>query len=103
MPESVVDVMLSSLSASTKSQYSSGLKQWWHYCQTNKCDFYDVNISSLLDFLMGCFKSGFSYGTLNNNRSAISIISSNDVGQDHRVKRFFKGIFKLKPVFPHSV
>lgn len=60
-----------------------------------------VSASSLLDFLSECFQSGSSYGTLNSHRSAISLISTNDnIGHDNRIKRFFKGIFKLKPAFP---
>ncbi|KAL0860714.1 hypothetical protein ABMA27_010051 [Loxostege sticticalis] len=63
-------------------------------------DFFDISITALLDFLSRCLKSGDSYGTLNNHRSAISLISSNCIGQDLRVKRFFKGAFRLKPSFP---
>lgn len=92
--------MLSSLSQSTISQYTSSLKKWWHYCNQNSCDLYNVNIITLLDFLTKCFQSGSSYGTLNNHRSAISLITNSSIGNDDRVKRFFKGIFKLKPVFP---
>lgn len=92
--------MLSSISSSTKSQYSSSLKKWWEYCTKNQLDVFNVSISSLLDFLSDCLKSGSSYGTLNNHRSAISLISVNGIGQDPRVKRFLKGAFKLKPTFP---
>lgn len=93
--------MTSSISANTKSQYSSSLRQWWDFCTKNNLDTYDVKINNLLDFLSICFESGASYGTLNNHRSAISLISTNNfIGQDERVKRFFKGIFKLKPTFP---
>ncbi|XP_028166848.1 uncharacterized protein LOC114357436 isoform X2 [Ostrinia furnacalis] len=100
VPESAVEVMLSSISENTKSQYSSSLKQWWEYTKNKKCDFYDVSLESLLDFLTECMKSGSSYGTLNNHRSAISLISSNKIGQNDTIKRFFKGVFKLRPSFP---
>lgn len=92
--------MIASISINTRAQYSSSFKRWWDYCINNEVDFYDVQISPLLDFLTQCLKSGASYGTLNNHRSAISLISTNSVGNDTRVKRFFKGAFKLKPVFP---
>ncbi|KAL0828822.1 hypothetical protein ABMA28_003733 [Loxostege sticticalis] len=45
-------------------------------------------------------KSGSSYGTLNNHRSAISLISTNTIGQNDTIKRFFKGVFRLNPCFP---
>lgn len=92
--------MVSSISQNTRSQYNGSLKQWWEFCIQNNSDFFNVNVSSLLEFLTTCFKKGSSYGTLNNHRSAISLISLNKVGEDMRVKRFFKGVFKLKPTFP---
>ncbi|XP_052751844.1 uncharacterized protein LOC128199980 [Galleria mellonella] len=103
VPKAAVDVMISSLSRNTISQYNSSLRKWWEYCNQNHCDFYEVNLSSLLIFLTECFQSGSSYGTLNNHRSAISLISSNNIGHNEKIKRFFKGIFKLKPVFPRYI
>lgn len=100
VPESALDTMISSLSPNTLSQYSSSLKLWWQYCEQNKNDFYDVTVPNLMGFLMKCFNSGSAYGTLNNHRSAIALVSMNDFSQDSRLKRFYKGIFKLKPVFP---
>lgn len=63
-------------------------------------DALEVQVFRVLDFLSQCFEQGASYGTLNNHRSALSLISVNNVGQDDLVKRFFKGIFRIKPVFP---
>lgn len=91
--------MISSISKNTIAQYSSSLKQWWEYCNKNKIDFYNFSVPSLLDFLTNCFNQGSSYGTLNSHRSAISLISSNSISENINLKRFFKGIFKLKPIF----
>lgn len=92
--------ILASLSGSTKSQYNSSFKLWWGYCGTKRIDPYDIKVYDLLDFLADCLQKGCSYGSLNNHRSALSLISRNKVGQDERVKRFFKGAFKIKPSFP---
>lgn len=92
--------ILASLSNSTKSQYTSSFKLWWGYCGTKRIDPYDIKVYDLLDFLADCLQKGCSYGSLNNHRSALSLISRNKVGQDERVKRFFKGAFKIKPSFP---
>lgn len=100
VPESAVDIMSASLTQSTKSQYNTSLKQWWNYCCLNNVDFYNVKISSLLDFLTQCYQSGSSYGSLNSHRSAISLISLNAIGSDEKLKRFFKGVFKMRPTFP---
>lgn len=92
--------MCSSITQSTKSQYNSSLKQWWDYCRHNNVDFFYVNVASLLSFLTQRFQSGASYGTLNSHRSAISLISINNISNDEKLKRFFKGIFRLRPAFP---
>lgn len=97
--------MMSSLSSSTISQYSSSLKVWWHYNKEKNLDPNEISVYNVLDFLSECLAKGSSYGTLNTHRSALSLISGNKVGEDERLKRFFKGVFKMKPSFPkyHSV
>lgn len=93
--------MMNSISLSTLSQYSSSIKLWWNYCKSKSIhDVLDVKPYDLIDFLTNCFESGASYGTLNNHRSAISLISFNKIGDSDQIKRFFKGVFKMKPVFP---
>lgn len=92
--------MLASLSDNTKSQYSSSYKLWWQYCGTKGIDPIDVNTYNALGFLSQCFEQGSSYGTLNNHRSALSLISRNKLTEDDNLKRFFRGIFRLKPSFP---
>ncbi|XP_049875441.1 uncharacterized protein LOC126373345 [Pectinophora gossypiella] len=92
--------MLSSISVRTKIQYTSSFKQWWLYCSDRGLDPFLIEVYDLLDFLSQCLSRGSNYGTLNNHRSALSFISGNNIGQDERVKRFFRGVFKLKPSFP---
>jgi integrase len=92
--------MISSISEKTRVQYTTSLKLWWEFCCQRNVDFYDFKISLLLEFLTNCFKKGSSYGTLNSHRSAISLISSNRISDNLSLKRFSKGIFRLKPTFP---
>lgn len=92
--------MISSLSKNTKDQYTCSLRQWWDYCYSNGIDAYNFNVNSLLKFLTHCLNLGASYGTLNNHRSAIALISSINISENNTLKRFFKGVFKIKPVFP---
>lgn len=92
--------MLSSLSQNTLSQYSSSLKLWWHYCNRKGIEALDIQVYDVLDFLTECLGKGSSYGTLNNHRSALSLICQNNMTQDDRIRRFFKGVFKLRPTFP---
>lgn len=92
---------MSSLCKNTISQYASSLKLWWQYCRSNSInDVFDVKIHNVIDFLNKCLQNGASYGTLNSHRSAISLISSNNISNDPCLKRFFRGVFRLKPIFP---
>lgn len=92
--------MTSSLADNTKAQYASSFKQWWLYCQSKGLDPLVIRVYDVLDFLSHCFTTGARYGTLNNHRSALSLISGNKVGQDELVKRFMKGAYRMKPSFP---
>lgn len=99
-----MNVMISSLSKATLTQYSSSFKQWWLYCVSRGIHHTEVTVPNVLDFLNDCFNNFNSqYGTLNNHRSALSLISADNIGQDGRIKRFLKGVFKLRPTFPRYV
>ncbi|KAI8428154.1 hypothetical protein MSG28_002401 [Choristoneura fumiferana] len=87
VPQSALNIMLSSLSRNTISQYNSSFKQWWQYCNMRGIDAYDIQVHDLLDFLAQCLEKGSSYGTLNNHRSALALISRNNLSQDDRIKR----------------
>lgn len=43
------------------------------------------------------FENGASYGTLNSYRSAIAQISDPNMASDFRLRRFFKGVFGMRP------
>ena len=76
------------------------LNQWNLFCNREKIDFFNPKNHTVLKFLTKKFKEGASYGTLNSYRSAISLISTDKIGEDPLISRLLKGIFKLKPVFP---
>lgn len=100
IPESAYDICLASVTSSTFRQYDSGLRAWWDFCNSNKVDIFSASIPEVLSFLSFCFEKGASYGTLNSYRSAIAQILGPSVAQDFRVKRFFKGVFQLRPTKP---
>uniref|UniRef100_A0A1Y1LDW4 Tyr recombinase domain-containing protein n=1 Tax=Photinus pyralis TaxID=7054 RepID=A0A1Y1LDW4_PHOPY len=95
-----VEVSLASLTKSSISQYNHGLKLWWDFCVGNKFDPFILNFNNILSFLSDLFNRGFSYSNLNTVRSALSLILSPEVGSDARIKRFFRGVFKLRPSSP---
>lgn len=92
--------MISSLSPNTLKQYNTGLRLWWVFCNENNLDPYTGSIPYIITFLTNRFNAGASYGTLNSFRSALSLLIGPRVGTDDRLKRFLKGVFKLKPTKP---
>ena len=54
----------------------------------------------MLKFLSERFQLGASYGTLNSFRSAISLISSDKIGEQMDISRFMRGVAKLRPSRP---
>lgn len=88
------------MAVSTINQYTSSLKAWWQFCERAQIDPHRAERNDLLTFLFEKFEAGASYGTLNAARSAVSLISVNDVAKDNDITRFFKGIFRLRPTKP---
>lgn len=100
IPSDSVDIILNSLSKSTLNQYNVALRKWYLFCQINNLDCYNSSIREIISFLTIQFKKGASYGTLNSFRSALSLIIGKDTCNSEIISRFFKGVFKMRPVFP---
>lgn len=100
VPEPAMDIMLSSLSNSTFKQYDVCYKKWYHFCNNRGIDLYDHTVADIILFLTHLFNEGAQYSTLNTFRSAISLISSRKLTADDCIKRFFKGIFRLRTPLP---
>lgn len=92
--------MRASLSQATTKQYSSALKPWFKYCVHNDVNCFNPTRAAILGYLTLKYKEDASYGTLNSARSAVSLISRNKVGEDDAVRRFLKGVAKLRPPRP---
>lgn len=92
--------MMSSLSENSFRQYDVYLKRWFHFCNENNYDLYNVSVPQIIYFLNNLFDAGATYGTLNSCRSAIALLMGNNIGEDERVKRFFRGVFRLRPSLP---
>lgn len=97
VPEQSLDICISSITTSTLKQYDVGLKLWWFFCTNLERDPFKFSVPLVLDFLTIQFKKGASYGSLNSFRSAIAQIFGPQLGQDPRIKRFFKGVYSLRP------
>lgn len=63
-------------------------------------DLYNAAIGDIITFLTELYNEGAQYGTLNTCRSALALIIGDHVGSNIVLKRFFKGIFRLRPPTP---
>ncbi|RLU19489.1 hypothetical protein DMN91_008046 [Ooceraea biroi] len=100
VPSAALEVMIASLAPSTIKQYTRPLRTWWTFCQTHGISPYAPDIARVLEFLSQELRHSNSYSTLNTARSAISLISSTEIGNHPLVKRFCKGASYLKPPKP---
>lgn len=91
---------MESLSDSTIKQYSSALKKWDQFCTENSIDFLDTTPKNVMKLLSDRYLNGESYGSLNSERSALSLISKNKVGEHLDVTRYMKGVSKSRPEKP---
>ena len=98
IPEESVTIAISSLTESSLKQYNSSIKKWWLFCKKIGLDIYDIKVADIIKFLTEEFHKGASYGTLNCTRSAI--IVGPEISQDEILKRFFRGLYKLRPLEP---
>lgn len=99
-PAAAMNATLASITQATTSQYSKPIKLWWSFCKLNQINCFRPSVSSFLEFLALAFTEVGSYSTLNTYRSAISLITSVELGSHPLIKRFFKGVAALKPQRP---
>ncbi|XP_077257548.1 uncharacterized protein LOC143894793 [Temnothorax americanus] len=100
LPSSSLSIFEASLTESTRKQYAGPLRQWWSFCLNQNLDPYQPEEVNVIQFLTKKFEEGAAYGSLNSIRSAISLISGSNIGQNRNISRFFKGIFSLRPSKP---
>lgn len=99
-PAAAIPTLLASLSESTIKQYSHALHSWWNFCQHRRIPIYSPSAPQVLEFLALESHSTSSYSSLNTMRSAISLISHNEIGNHPVIRRFCKGVAVLKPPRP---
>lgn len=100
VPATALDVILASLAPSTIQQYARPLQNWWTFCQTWGISLYSPEVNQVLEFLNQEIQHINTYSTLNTIRSAISLVSSTEIGNHPLIKRFYKGASVLKPQRP---
>jgi len=61
---------------------------------------YSPSVTQVLEFLAQELPNISSYSSLNTMRSAISLISHNEIGNHSIIRRFYKGVASIKPPRP---
>lgn len=104
IPMDTLNVILSSLSASTKRNYNCVYKNWWVFRSCHKQTFFVADALDVLSFLQNMFDNGKKYSSLNTARAALSVlltpVEPMTFGEDKNIKRWMKGAFKTRPQFP---
>lgn len=91
--------MLASISDSTYKQYNGCIKAWIKYCITHSYDYTNVTVIEILNFLTEVYNNSARYGTINSYKSALALLFGRMLDDD-RIKRFMKGVSKLRPPHP---
>ena len=77
------------------------------FCHEQKIDKINPSLGEILAFLTKLHDEGLSYSAINTAKSMLSsmfeIIHKRDIGKETLIKRFMKGIYHIKPVFPKSL
>lgn len=98
--EESVSIIKNSISKNTLKQYETCIKQWWAYCNIKRIEPLQLSVPNIVSFLTDKFNKGSKYGTLNSIRSSLSLILDYDLGSHRDIKRFFKGVYRLRPNKP---
>lgn len=97
-PKESLETIYNSLSQSTAKQYDSSFHAWWLFCKQTHVDIYNATVSDVLLFLQQEFTNNSrKYGTLNQHRSALSLLLPGEIGKSILLRRFFKGVYRLRP------
>lgn len=73
---------------------------WWNFCILKGHNPFQLCLELILEFLQIQFRNGLSYGSINTIRLALSLVISPEIGNDPKIKRFCKGVFRLRPSKP---
>ncbi|KAJ8967953.1 hypothetical protein NQ317_003543, partial [Molorchus minor] len=101
LPQETLNTIVSSLSPTTIKQYTTTYKLWWSFCSMRGIEPYSGTIQEVLQFLQTQLEKGNNkYGYFNSHRSALSLILPGSIGEDVLMKRFMRGLSKIRPSSP---
>lgn len=93
--------MVNSLADASIKQYNTTFKLWWEFCKVRGISPYIGRISEIITFFQNLLESTTNrYGSFNSHRAALALIMTNDLRTDTYLKRFLKGVFRMRPPQP---
>lgn len=100
-PIETIATTLKSISQATMKQYSSSLHTWWNFCQSKNVSLLNATIQEVLMFFQNELDTKLSkFGTFNQHRAALSLILPIDLGANILIRRFLKGVYRIRPPKP---
>lgn len=100
-------ICLASLAPSTTKQYSSHIRSFIIFCQSNHIlDFTTIQVETGIEYLTTLYNRGMSYSTINSARSALSQFvelkpcKTQNFGNHPLTVKFMRGVFKLRTPKP---
>ncbi|OXU21011.1 hypothetical protein TSAR_009850 [Trichomalopsis sarcophagae] len=87
-------------SRASNTDISRIINRFFDFCIKNKLNPFDKSIKDILLFLTSIYDTGAAHSSLNCYRSAIALLVRPEIGEDERMKRFFKGLTKIRPSKP---
>ena len=104
IPQGAQNIIFSSWRDSTKSIYSTYVRQWIRYCSGQGRDPFRGNLGSLLDFLTSLHLNGQSYNTKHTAKSAIPTVMIFDLpsspSHQNIIIQFIRGLYYSNPPRP---
>lgn len=104
LSENTINLLKSSKSDGTWSQYKSSLDKWTSFCTKMHWNPEEKNIIHYVEFLSNLYTIGLSYNTINTARSAFSSVFGKvdnvPIGENKLIVDLMKGISRLRPVTP---
>ena len=104
LSEDSANVIIDSWHPATRKQYGAYLHKWLSFCREEQIDQFSPSINCVIMFLTQLFKGGLGYSGINTAKSAVSsvvnIVNNIDIGNNHLIKKFMKGVFNRKPCLP---
>ena len=80
------------------------MSRWRLFCSGRGFDPLRFSVNHIIEFLTYLVHEGYGYSAVNSARAALSALISvggvSSVGSHPLIKRFMRGVFNLKPVFP---